>query len=118
MSNAEWDAVAAELETFVAEREWDQFHDPKNLSMLIASEAGELLALFRWVENRAADTFAAAPENRDDVYDELADVTIGALLLARRLRISLPDLVARKIARNREKYPVATSRGRAERDPS
>jgi hypothetical protein len=57
------DDLLAELRQFARERDWAQFHDPKNLSMLVASDAGELLHLFRWVRTEDADEFASRPEN-------------------------------------------------------
>ncbi|MFA6034094.1 MAG: nucleotide pyrophosphohydrolase [Myxococcota bacterium] len=103
------------LRAFVAERDWAQFHDPKNLVMALASEVGELTALFRWVAGTEADGFAAVPANREKVGHEMADVAICLLLLADRLDVDLLDAVARKIELNAKKYPPESSRGRAER---
>ena len=94
------------LRRFTGEREWSRFHDPKNLAMLVASEAGELLQLFRWVRNDDADAFARSPESRREIEAELADVAIGVLLLADRIGADLPAIVRSKIDRNAEKYPV------------
>ena len=109
------DDAIARLRAFVAERDWAQFHDPKNLVMALASEVGELTALFRWVAGPEADRFAADPKNREKVEHEVADVTICLLLLADRLGVDLPDVVARKIELNARKYPPDSSRGKAER---
>lgn len=117
MTSERWSEVQEQLDAFVRERDWSQFHDPKNLSMLIASEAGELLAVFRWVQNQQADQFAADPKHRDDVLGELADVTIGVLLLAKRLGVDLPAVVAEKIEKNRAKYPADVWKGRSEHEP-
>lgn len=95
------------LRRFTGERRWSRFHDPKNLAMLVASEAGELLHLFRWVKNDEADAFASSAEHRGAVEEELADVAIGVLLLADRVGVDLAEIVRSKIARNAEKYPVA-----------
>jgi NTP pyrophosphatase (non-canonical NTP hydrolase) len=99
------EALTLELRRFTRDREWGRHHDPKNLSMLLASEAGELLQLFRWVPNGEADAFAAAPENRGRIGEELADVAIGVLLLADRMGLDLPAAIRAKIRRNGEKYP-------------
>jgi NTP pyrophosphatase (non-canonical NTP hydrolase) len=98
--------LVAQLRRFTREREWSRFHDPKNLAMLVASEAGELLHLFRWVPNGEADAFAARPENRCEIETEVADVAIGVLLLADRVGLDLAEIVRAKIARNGEKYPA------------
>jgi NTP pyrophosphatase (non-canonical NTP hydrolase) len=93
------------LRRFTGERGWERFHDPKNLAMLVASEAGELLQLFRWVPNDEADAFASGPERRAEIEEEVADVAIGVLLLADRLGLDLAAIVRAKIARNAERYP-------------
>ncbi len=101
------------LRQFTAEREWARFHDPKNLSMLLASEAGELVALLRWVANGDADAFVRAAESRPAVEAEVADVAIALLLFCDRAGIDLPRAVDAKIAANALKYPVELSRGHA-----
>jgi dCTP diphosphatase len=103
--------VLQRLRRFTGERHWSRFHDPKNLAMLVASEAGELVHLFRWVRNDEADAFATRPENRPPIEEEIADVAIGVLLLADRLGVDLLELVRAKIARNAQKYPVAHDGG-------
>jgi NTP pyrophosphatase (non-canonical NTP hydrolase) len=98
--------VFERLRRFTAERGWSRHHDPKNLAMLVASEAGELIHLFRWVNNAEADAFAAHPDHRGPLEEELADVTIGILLLADRVGVDLLEIVRAKIARNAERYPA------------
>ncbi len=98
--------LTARLRRFTSERGWSRHHDPKNLAMLLASEAGELLHLFRWVPNGEADAFAARPENRAAVEEEVADAAISVLLLADRLGMDLGEAVRAKIARNASKYPA------------
>jgi dCTP diphosphatase len=109
------DALIVALRRFVAERDWQQFHDPKNLAMLVASEAGELLAEYRWVKGDAADAHSAQPAARARIAAEIADVGIALVLLCDRIGLDLPQAMADKLARNGERYPVATSRGRADR---
>ena len=70
-----------DLRRFVTRRDWAQFHDPKNLAMAVASEAGELLAEYRWVGNSAADNWSQDLGNRARVSAEVADVGIALLLL-------------------------------------
>ena len=103
------------LRQFVAERDWAQFHDPKNLAMLVASEAGELVAEYRWVRGDEADTHSCTPESRARVADEIADVGIALLLLCDRIGLDLTEAVADKLAKNAVRYPVDKSRGRADR---
>ncbi len=104
--------VIRELKSFVAEREWEQFHDPKNLAMAVASEAGELLAEYRWVTNAEADSYSKGEAERQRIAAEVADVGIGLLLFCDRVGIDLVDVVKEKIALNRRNYPVDQSRGR------
>jgi NTP pyrophosphatase (non-canonical NTP hydrolase) len=103
------------LRQFVEEREWRQFHDPKNLAMLVASEAGELVAEYRWVRGDEADARSREPAARARIAAEVADVGIALLLLCDRIGLDLPAAIADKLAGNAARYPVATSRGRAER---
>ena len=105
--------VLTKLRQFTADREWNRFHDPKNLAMLLASEAGELVALLRWVPNEEADAFVRAPESRPGVEAEVADVAIALLLFCDRAGIDLARAVEAKIAANAAKYPVELSRGHA-----
>ncbi|HEU4383128.1 MAG TPA: hypothetical protein VFR85_06435 [Anaeromyxobacteraceae bacterium] len=105
--------IVSRLRAFTAERDWDRFHDPKNLAMLLASEAGELVGLLRWVGNAEADAFVRSDEHRAAVEAEAADVAIALLLFCDRASIDLCRAVEAKIERNAEKYPVELSRGNA-----
>jgi dCTP diphosphatase len=109
------DSVLTALRRFVAERDWAQFHDPKNLAMLVASEAGELVAEYRWVRGEDADAHSRAPEPRARVAAEVADVGIALLLLCDRIGLDLTDAIADKLAKNAVRYPAETSRGRPDR---
>lgn len=107
--------IRATLREFVAAREWGQFHDPKNLAMALASECGELVAELRWTSSNEADDFAASRDVRRAIEEEVADVAITLLLFCDRCGIDLTEVIERKIALNVERYPVESSRGRAER---
>lgn len=109
------DELRAELRAFVAARDWQQFHDPKNLAMLVASEAGELLAEYRWVRSEDADAHSREPAARERIAAEMADVGIGLLLLCERIGVDLVEVMRAKVKKNGEKYPVEGTRGRAER---
>jgi dCTP diphosphatase len=102
------------LRTFVRERDWEQFHDPKNLAMAVASEAGELAAELRWVKNDASDAWCREPENRQRLADEVADVLITTLMLADRAGLDPAQVIRDKMEKNGIKYPVARARGRAQ----
>jgi NTP pyrophosphatase (non-canonical NTP hydrolase) len=107
----ELQALLDELRRFNAEREWEQFHDPKNLSMLLSSEAGELLALLRWVPNTESDAYGGQPVPRQRLAEEIGDVGIALVLLCDRLRIDLVGAMRDKLEKNRAKYPVEQARG-------
>jgi NTP pyrophosphatase (non-canonical NTP hydrolase) len=109
------DELTAALRAFADARDWRQFHDPKNLAMLVASEAGELLAEYRWVHGDEADARSREPEARARIAAEIADVGIALLLLCDRIGLDLGDAIADKLQRNAERYPVESSRGRADR---
>ena len=113
------ESLTAELRQFVSERDWNQFHDPKNLTMLLASEVGELVAEYRWVDGGpAADEHSRAGRERERIEDEIGDVGIALVLLCDRIGMDLVAAMRAKLARNRERYPVESARGKAERPES
>ena len=95
------------------ERDWAQFHTPKELAVSLAVEAGELLALMQW---KTGDALRDALDKRhEQVRDELADVLHSVLLLASDLNVDLAEALEQKLAKDAKKYPVEKSRGRAEK---
>jgi dCTP diphosphatase len=106
-------ALISQLRQFVAERDWAQFHDPKNLAMLVGSEAGELVAEYRWVRSEEADAHSRDPVARARIAAEIGDVGIALLLLCDRIGLDPLEAMSEKLAANRRKYPVETARGRA-----
>ena len=107
--------IQQKLRVFAKERDWDQFHNPKNLVMALAGEVGELIELFQWLDFEQS---AAAKEQKklhQSVEEELADVLIYLLRLADILDVDLEDAVEKKIALNHEKYPVTKAKGRADK---
>ena len=102
---------------FVAERDWGQFHSPKNLAMSMAIEASELMEHFQWLTNEQSAEIDAAV--RHEVGEELADVVCYAMSLANSLDIDIASAVFQKMEKNRLKYPVDKFRGRyGDSDPS
>jgi dCTP diphosphatase len=98
---------------FAAEREWQQFHDPKNLAMAVAVEAGELMDHFRWVSNAQSMHALDDATTRAGVEEEAADVMILLLEFAAVAKIDITAAVERKLAKNAARYPVALSKGNA-----
>jgi NTP pyrophosphatase (non-canonical NTP hydrolase) len=107
------DDLSNRLLTFARERDWEQFHSPKNLSMALAGEAGELLEHFQWLsETQSAELDKG---KKEDVALELADILIYLLRLAERLDIDVLDAAYRKMAINEQRYPAQRVRGDARR---
>lgn len=107
------DTTLAELKAavleFARERDWERFHSPKNLSMALAAEAGELMEHFLWDRSEASRDRACS----EDVADELADIVIYAIEFANVTGIDLSEAIRRKMQKNAAKYPVEKARGRA-----
>ncbi len=95
---------------FVQERDWQQFHSPKNVSMDIAIEAAELMEKFLWID--VADSHQEVEKNRQEIEDELADVIAAALCFANACNIDIARAVERKMAENRKKYPIEKAKGK------
>ena len=105
------DDLAHELRRFAAERDWEQFHTPKNLAMSVAVEAGELLELFQWGSDEEIADRLRSPDGRAAVAEELADVFIYLVRLADIAGIDLLDAASSKIAANAVRYPADEVRG-------
>jgi len=103
--------LAAALRKFARDRDWEQFHTPKNLASALVVEAVELLENFQWLTGEESCRLAEHPVRFERVRDELADVMIYAVRLADVLDIDLPDAIAGKIEQNAKKYPVEKSKG-------
>jgi len=103
------DDLAARLRAFARERDWEQFHAPKNLVMALAVEAAELMEHFQWLTERQSAELS--PAAKEQVAAELADVFIYTVRLADRLGVDLTTAVEAKIHVNAAKYPVEKSRG-------
>lgn len=104
--------LKARVAAFAQERDWEQFHTPKNLSMALAAEAAELMEVFLWAEDGGVAEMAK-PKRRAEVADELADVVIYALEFSQVTGIDLAAAIQAKMRRNAEKYPVEKARGRS-----
>jgi NTP pyrophosphatase (non-canonical NTP hydrolase) len=105
------EGLRRQLAEFAEKRDWDQFHNPKNLAMALAGEAGELMEHFQWLTPEQATRLSKA--TRKEVALECADVLLFLLRLADKLDIDLAAAARRKLVINAKKYPVGKSRGRA-----
>jgi dCTP diphosphatase len=101
---------------FVSERDWSQFHSPKNVSMALAIEAAELMEHFQWLTIEDSRRLAADPQKLAEVAEELADVVGYSFALANELGIDLATAIRAKMTKNAKKYPAKEFRGRYKRD--
>ena len=100
------------VDDFVAERQWERFHDPKNLSMAMAIETGELMEHFQWLRNDELGSVEEDERKMAQIREELADITAYVLSFASRMRIDLSSALDDKMKRNAQKYPAEEYRGR------
>lgn len=107
------DTLKHRLRQFASDRDWDQFHSPKNLAMALSAEAGELIELFQWLTEEQSKKLA--PDKLARVEEELADIFIYLVRLADKLDIDLAEAATKKIDCNAQKYPVAQVRGSAKK---
>jgi NTP pyrophosphatase (non-canonical NTP hydrolase) len=105
------------LRSFADERDWAQFHTPKNLVMALVAEVGELVEPFQWLTPDQSAQITAADRTARQVSDELADVFIYLVRLADVLGIDLLRAATAKMAANAARYPVERARGSAEKAP-
>lgn len=94
---------------FVAARQWQAFHTPKNLSMSLAIEAAELMEHFQWLTPEESLAAAADPARKQAIADEIADVACYTLALCNALDVDLSAAIVRKMAQNAQKYPAPQS---------
>lgn len=104
------------MRRFVAERDWEQFHSPKNLAMGLAVEAAELMEHFLWIDTEASRQAVADPEQRERIGEEMADVACYLLALANVMNLDLSEAIIAKLAKNARKYPAERYRGRYRAD--
>jgi dCTP diphosphatase len=107
------DRLAVRLRTFAQERDWEQFHTPKNLAMALSVESGELLELFQWLTPEQSHGITDAPAGAERVHEELADVLIYLVRLADVLDVDLEAAVEAKLKVNVQKYPIDLAYGNA-----
>jgi len=105
------DALRSALRAFAAEREWDQFHSPKNLSMALIVEVAELVEHFQWLTE--AESRALPPEKAKQVAEEIADIQIYLVRLADKVGVDIEAAVTAKLEQNERKYPADKARGSA-----
>lgn len=101
------------LRAFAKERDWEQFHTPKNLAIALSVEASELLEHFQWLSTDASERSDLSDDTIKEVEKEIADVFLYLLRLSDRLGVDLVAAAENKLSINAEKYPISLSRGNA-----
>lgn len=104
---SDWDILSEKLVKFAQERDWEQFHNAKDLALALGLEAGELNALFLWKNAEDVDV--------EKLKEELADVFCYGLMIASKFHLDISKIVSDKIALNATKYPVAKAKGTAKK---
>lgn len=107
----ELESLREQLQDFAAERDWDQFHSPKNLAMALSAEAGELLEVFQWLTDEQSRRLP--PEALAAADEEIADVLLYLVRLGDKLGIDPIDAARRKLLANAARYPADKARGNA-----
>ncbi|MEO6748088.1 MAG: nucleotide pyrophosphohydrolase [Casimicrobiaceae bacterium] len=110
---ADLENLREQLRAFAAERDWEQFHTPKNLAMALSAEAGELLEIFQWLTE--AQSRSLAPEAHAAAGDEIADVLLYLVRLSDTLGIDPLAAATRKLVKNAAKYPADKARGNSKK---
>ena len=105
------DKIKLRLRRFADERDWDQFHSPKNLAMALIVEAAELVEHFQWLTEKQSQTLPA--DKLAEVEQEIADIQIYLIRLADKLGVDIDKAVSAKIKLNEKKYPAEKVRGKA-----
>ena len=103
--------VKSEIRKFVDERDWEQFHTPKNLSMALSVEASELLEIFQW--QKADEYKNANKKQKEMIKDEIADIFYYLVRISDKLDIDIEKAFIKKMKKNRKKYPKRVVKGKA-----
>ena len=113
MAETDFDRIKKQVRQFVAERQWDQFHSPKNLSMALIVEAAEMVEHFQWLTEEQSCNLS--PEKLAEVELELADIQIYLISLAEKLKLDIVAAAEKKLVLNAQKYPVEKVRGNSKK---
>jgi dCTP diphosphatase len=102
--------IQQRLEDFSKIRDWEQFHNPKNLAMALSVEVSELVEIFQW-SNNGGLTEIKDPKKRDRIKEEIADIFIYLIKISNKLDLDVEQIINQKIDKNEKKYPVEKSKG-------
>ncbi len=113
VAETDFDRIRKQVRQFVVERDWDQFHSPKNLSMALIVEAAEMVEHFQWLTEE--QSCSLPPEKLAEVELELADIQIYLISLAEKLKLDMVAAVDKKLVLNAQKYPAEKARGNSKK---
>jgi dCTP diphosphatase len=106
-------ALRKAVQAFISERDWEKYHNPKNIAESICIEGAELLELFQWITLKQSEELGKDKERRQRIREELSDVVIYCLSMANSIDIDLSDAVLEKLELAKRKYPTDLYRGKA-----
>ena len=109
----ELQSLISKVLNFRKERDWEQFHSPRNLALSIVLESAELLEIFQWKTDAESDKLLSDPIQVENIRDELSDIFLYILLMANDLNIDVLESANKKIDKNALKYPVKKVKGKA-----
>ncbi len=115
MNNIDLKKLNHDIERFVEDRDWDQFHSLKNLTMALSVECSELLEIFQWLSEKQSNEVKNNPEILSKVQDEVADIFFYLMRIISKTEIDIETVVHSKMLKNAEKYPIERSRGIAKK---
>tara|TARA_E500000178_G_C16756685_1_gene632826 strand:+ start:131 stop:478 length:348 start_codon:yes stop_codon:yes gene_type:complete len=108
------DEIQKRLDKFAKDRDWDQFHSPKNLTMALSVEVAELVEIFQWSNSGGLDEIDDL-ETRKKIEEEVADIFIYLLKISAKLNLDLSHIINEKINKNEKKYPINKSKGKSDK---
>ncbi len=115
MKNIDLKKLNQDIEAFVKERDWDQFHSVKNLSMALNVESAELMEIFQWLSEEKSNQVKSDPKILSKVEDEVADIFVYLMRILSKTEIDLEKAVRNKMQKNADKYPVELSKGNSKK---
>lgn len=115
MKKIDLELLQNKIEHFVEERDWDQFHSLKNLSMALCRESSELMEIFQWMTEEQSNKVKNDSHLMDKLEDEVADVFIYLLRMVSKTGMNLENAIDKKMKKNAEKYPVHLSKGNSKK---
>jgi dCTP diphosphatase len=106
------DKLIGQIKKFNIERDWDQYHNPKDILLALVSEVGELADCYRWLNEKELDVVHADPEKKKKIEEEMADIMINLLILSYKTNTDIVKSIEEKLEKNRKKYPVEKAKGK------